>query len=83
MKKPFRWTKRAKNIRDAFRKGMSKDDIMKLVTDSLRNQPMRASEMAMTVSDWSLAIDDVAARTGFGDEPFFDDPNYAAPKETT
>jgi len=62
IKKPFRWTKRAKNIRDALRKGMSKDDIMKLVNDSLRNQPTRASEMAMTVADWSLAIDDVAAR---------------------
>ena len=58
--KPFRWTKRNVNIRDALRANMTKDDILDLVREN--NHDRRPSERAMEMADWATAIDEVSKR---------------------
>jgi len=57
--KPFRWTKRNKNIRTLLNVGRSKEHIMKLVREGCEDNNWRSSEMAMHLADWSMAIDAV------------------------
>ena len=58
--KPFRWTKQHKNIRVLLNDGYSKDRILRLIRKATIDH--RASEAAMTVADWSVAIDRVEKR---------------------
>ncbi len=58
--KPFRWTKQHKNIRVLLNDGYSKDRILRLIRKATVDH--RASEAAMTVADWSVAIDRVQKR---------------------
>jgi len=60
--KPFRWTKQKQHklIRDALDSGMNKDAIMHECRKGTKDQ--RASEAAMTMADWSIAIDSVQER---------------------
>jgi hypothetical protein len=58
--KPFRWTKQHKNIRVLLNDGYSKDRILRLIRKACIDH--RASEAAMTVADWSVAIDRVQQR---------------------
>ncbi len=60
MTKPFRWTKQHKIIRILLNAGQTKDDIMNLARRGTKGQ--RASECAMTLADWSMAIDRVQER---------------------
>lgn len=53
--KAFRWTKQHTLIREALNHDMTKDDILKLVD----THGLRASERAMTLSYWGMAIDRV------------------------
>jgi len=58
--KPFRWTKQHKNIRVLLNDGYSKDRILRLIRKATVDH--RASEAAMTVADWSVAVDRVQKR---------------------
>ena len=60
IRKPFRWTKRNVIIRDALCSDMDKKYILSMVRDN--NKDARESELAMTLADWSTAIDEVAKR---------------------
>lgn len=58
--KPFRWTRQHKQIRTLLADGYSKERILRIIRKATKDH--RASEAAMTVADWSIAIDRVQER---------------------
>ena len=58
--RPFRWTSQHKLIREALHAGVTKDEIMMQLREGCKG--FRDSEAAMTLADWSMAIDRVQER---------------------